>query len=70
MPRSDFSRSLNVDYFQNLMPNFVCCLHDEIISEGNDATLLCEMTIESIGKSFVTFFQRNHALVSKAKLLL
>ena len=33
-------------------------------------TLLCEMTIESIGKSFVTFFQRNHALVSKAKLLL
>ena len=36
----------------------------------NPPTLLCEMTIESIGKSFVTFFQRNHALVSKAKLLL
>ena len=38
--------------------------------ECQQITLLCEMTIESIGKSFVTFFQRNHALVSKAKLLL
>ena len=52
-------------------PGLLCMLNrDAIPRPGELTTLLCEMTIESIGKSFVTFFQRNHALVSKAKLLL
>ena len=47
------------------------CIHSALPhGKLRATTLLCEFTLESIGKSFVTFFQRNHALVSKAKLLL